>query len=136
MSLGLALRSEMTYLEIGQLHLLLLPGELFPELAYGGYLSAEESATGFGGEINPQPLTQIANDPALRIVGLANDEIGYIVPRNDFLLNDEAPYFEPTRDRHGRRHYEETNSLGPNTADTIADVFRGMLSAVQKAKSE
>ena len=133
-SLRLALRSEMTYLEIGALHLLLLPGELFPELAYGGYLSADESSSGFGGEINPEPLADIARDPELRIVGLANDEVGYILPPNDFLLHPDTPYFEPTRDRHGRRHYEETNSLGPRTAETIAAVFRGMMHSVRKAK--
>ena len=135
-SLGLALRSEMTYLEIGSLHLLLLPGELFPELAYGGYLSADESSSADGGEVNPVPLTEIAGDPALRIVGLANDEIGYILPPNDFLLHPDTPYFEPTRDRHGRRHYEETNSLGPRTAQTIAAVFQGMMRAVQKARKK
>lgn len=132
--LGLALRTEMTYLEIGQLHLLLIPGELFPELAYGGYLGAAESATGCGGEINPEPLTEIAGDPALRIVGLANDEIGYILPKNDFLLHEETPYFAAARDCHGRRHYEETNSLGPDAAGTIADVFRGMIRTARKAK--
>ena len=133
-SLGLAVRTEMTYLEIGSLHLLLLPGELFPELAYGGYLSAEESSSGCGGEINPQPLCDIAQDPALRIVGLADDEIGYILPPNDFLLHPDTPYFEPTRDKHGRRHYEETNSIGPRTAETIAAVFRGMMRTVRKAR--
>lgn len=133
-SLGMALRSEMTYLEIGSLHLLLLPGELFPELAYGGYLSAEESSSGCGGEINPEPLAAIAQDETLRIVGLANDEVGYILPPNDFLLHPDTPYFEPTRDKHDRRHYEETNSLGPRTAETIAAVFRTMMTAVRKAR--
>jgi hypothetical protein len=135
-TLGLALRSEMTYLELGQLHLLLVPGELFPELAYGGYLNAEESSSGRGSEINPVPLAQIAQDPTLRIVGLANDEIGYILPPNDFLLNPDTPYFEPTRDRHDRRHYEETNSIGPRTAETIAVVFRAMMRAVRKARKD
>ena len=133
-SLGMALRTEMTYLEIGSLHFLLLPGELFPELAYGGYLSAEESSSGCGGEVNPEPLTEIAQDKVLRIVGLANDEIGYILPPNDFLLHPDTPYFEPTRDRHGRRHYEETNSLGPRTAETLAAVFRTMMASVRKAR--
>lgn len=135
-SLGLALRSEMTYLELGALHLLLLPGELFPELAYGGYLSAGESSSGLGAEACPEPLTKIADDRELRIVGLANDEIGYILPPNDFLLHPDTPYFEPTRDQYGRRHYEETNSLGPRAAETIADVFRIMMRSVQRAREK
>ncbi|MBQ7543208.1 MAG: hypothetical protein IJT44_13050 [Clostridia bacterium] len=134
-ALGLALRTEMTYLAIGQLSLLLVPGELFPELAYGGYLDGAESATGLGAEADPEPLTQIAGDPALRIVGLANDELGYILPPNDFLLHPETPYFSATRDRHGRRHYEETNSLGPRTAETIATVFRTMMAQIDRSRA-
>ena len=109
---------------------------MFPELAYGGYLSAAESASGCGGEANPEPLAAIAQDKGLRIVGLCDDEIGYILPPNDFLLHPDTPYFEPTRDKHGRRHYEETNSLGPRTAETIAAVFRGMMCAVRNAKAD
>lgn len=133
--MGLALRTEMTYLSIGEKNLLLLPGELFPELAYGGYLPADASATGKGGEINPVPLTQIAGDPSLLIVGMANDEIGYIVPPNDFLLHPDLPYFRSTRDRFDRNHYEETNSLGQDTAQTIADVFASVMRTVHEARN-
>lgn len=135
-SLGAAFKSEMTYLEIGSQKMLLVPGELFPELAYGGYLDCDDSACGYGGEINPVPLTEIANDLNLMIFGLANDEVGYIIPKNDFLLHAEKPYFEKAVDRHGRRHYEETNSLGPATADTVAEVFSGMMMTVQAAKAK
>ena len=132
-SLGLALRTEMTYMEIGGKPMLFVPGELFPELAYGGYLSAAESANGTGE--NPVPLCGIADDPDLLIFGMADDEIGYIVPPDDFLLNGTNPYFERTDDRHGRRHYEETNSLGPNTAQTIADTFTQMMQAVKAVQN-
>lgn len=135
-SLGIALKSEMTYLEIGGQKMLLVPGELFPELAYGGYLDCDASACGYGEEINPVPLTQIADDENLLIFGVANDEVGYIIPRNDFLLHAEKPYFEKAIDRHGRRHYEETNSLGPATADTVAEVFSGMMQTVNAAKAK
>lgn len=135
-SLGFALKSEMTYLEIGGQKILLLPCELFPELAYGGYLNCDESASGYGAEVNPVPLLEIADDPNMLIFGLANDEVGYVLPKNDFLLHAETPYFEAARDRHGRRHYEETNSLGPATADTIAEVFCGMMQTVNAAKAK
>ncbi|MBQ3150610.1 MAG: hypothetical protein IJB86_05125 [Clostridia bacterium] len=135
-SLGLTLKSELTYFEIGELHILMIPCELFPELAYGGYLTAEESATGFGAEVNPIPLVEIAGDPDLIIFGLSNDEVGYVLPPNDFLLHPEKPYFDRANDRHGRRHYEETNSLGPRTAQTIADVFTGIMAVVKKTKGE
>ena len=125
-----ALKTEMTYFNIDGLQMLLLPCELFPELAYGGYLTSEESATGESEETNPRPLTEIAKDSNLLIFGLSNDEIGYVVPPNDFLLDPEAPYFRDARDRFDRNHYEETNSMGPKTAQTIADVFEKIMQKV------
>lgn len=130
---GHMLKSEMTYLEIGGLKMLLLPCEIFPELVFGGYLSAEESAEGKGPEINPVPLSQIAGEEQLLIVGLANDELGYVIPPNDFLLAPGIPYLDRVKDRLGRNHYEETNSTGPKTAQTIADVFAGMMETVRAA---
>ena len=59
----------------------------------------------------------------LLIVGLANDEIGYIVPPSDFLLNEKLPYIEKTMDHKGENHYEETNAVGPLCAQAIADAF-------------
>ena len=66
----------MTYFEIGDLKMLLLPSELFPERAYGGYLSAEESAEGKSPDINPKPLIEIADDKDLLIYGATNDFTG------------------------------------------------------------
>ncbi len=131
---GFAMKSEISYIEIGSVKLLLLPCEIFPELVYGGYLSARESATGYGDEINPVPLIDIAGDDVI-IIGLANDELGYVLPPNDFLLNPDAPYFENGRDIHERKHYEETNSLGPKTAEKIAQTVREMICAVEKTKN-
>jgi hypothetical protein len=126
-STGAAILTEMTYMNLGGLQMLLLPCELFPELAYGGFLSAEESATGFGAEINPIPLRELAKDDNLIVFGLGNDELGYIVPPNDYMLDAEKPFIEEPRDRHGRKHYEETNGAGPNTAFRIAETFEKIL---------
>ena len=63
------------------------------------------------------------------VFGVSNDMAGYVVPPNDFILHPETPYFENGHDIHDRRHYEETNSLGPKTAVTIADTVKEMLYA-------
>lgn len=131
---GLALKSEISYFEIDTLKILMLPCEIFPELVYGGYLPAEESATGCGGEINPLPLRDIIGGEVM-IIGLANDELGYVLPPNDFILHEYAPYLENGRDVHERRHYEETNSLGPETAAKIAETVKQIVSAVEKFKN-
>ena len=120
-SLGYLLKSEISLIEIDNIKCLLLPCEIFPELVYGGYLDKENSATGKNSTANPKPLKEILNDDHLIIFGLANDEVGYVIPPNDFLLDKKAPYINDGRDKFNRKHYEETNSLGKNTAHTIAN---------------
>jgi hypothetical protein len=129
--LGYSIQTEMSYLNLGGLEMLFLPCELFPELAYGGYLSAEESATGLGPEANPAPLCELAGNPDLLIFNLVNDMTGYVVPPNDWFLNEKTPYVNGGKDGTGRNHYEETNSLGPRTAEIIAETFRGMMETVR-----
>ena len=121
--LGLALKTEMTYIKLGDQKILLLPGESFPETVYGGYDSSETSATGKGAEINPTPLVEIAEDKDLLVFGVTNDMTGYVVAPNDFTLHKTQAYLSNGRDRFDRSHYHETNSLGYNSAQTIADTF-------------
>lgn len=133
-TLGLSLKSELNFIEIGNnLQILMVPGELFPELAYGGYLPEETAANG-SPDTNPKPLIEIAQNPELVIVGLANDEIGYILPPNDFILDDKKPYIEDAYDKTGRKHYEETNSTGIDTARCIADTFEAILKTIRESK--
>lgn len=135
-SLKYMLHSEMTYIELDDVKMLLLPCEIFPELVFGGFLAADESATGKGAEVNPVPLSEICGDEKLLIFGLTNDEVGYVVPFNDFLLDKDVPYLERAVDRFGRRHYEETNGLGPNTGAKIADVFTEIYNTALAAKNK
>lgn len=130
---GFAMRSEISYIEIGSVKFLLLPCEIFPELVYGGFLGAEESATGCGAEANPPILTEFTGDDVV-VIGLANDELGYVLPPNDFLLDENKPYMDIPRDSHGRRHYEETNSLSPETAATIARTVKDIMETVENSR--
>ena len=122
---GYNVRSEMSLLRLGDLHIALIPGEIFPELVYGGsYGSASAENT------NPVPLLEILRQfgsEELLIIGLANDELGYIIPPSDFLVNPEKPYLDKIVDSTGENHYEETNSVGPAMAGCISDTFRLLL---------
>jgi len=128
--LNLSLKTEMNYMEIGDIHILMVPGELFPELAYGGYLEAGVAAAG-GPEMNPKPFREIAGDENLIIFGLANDELGYIIPPNDYILDETYPFLVKTHDHGGRRHYEEINSTGPRAAHILAENFAQMMKIVK-----
>jgi len=127
--LGLSVLTEMNYIEIGDVHILTVPGELFPELQLGGYLGEKEASMG-GPELNPLPLREMAKDPDLIVFGLGGDELGYIVPPNDCMLHPEKPFVEEPYDRHGRKHYEETNSAGPMTAVRVAQAFERILKII------
>ena len=118
---GYGVETELSVLMLADLAVAMIPGEIFPELVTG---AAYGDANPQG--VNPRPLRETAQEngiPHLLIVGLANDEIGYIVPPSDFLLNETLPYIEKTMDDKEENHYEETNSVGPLCAQAIADAF-------------
>lgn len=128
---GMALVSEMTYIKIGSQQIILMPGECFPEIVYGGAASAEESATGRGTEINPPTFLEITGDEDLLVFGVTNDMTGYVVPPNDFILHKTQPYLSNGRDKFDRSHYHETNSLGLSAAKTLAATLGDIMSRVK-----
>ena len=118
---GYSLVSSVSVLQLGDVLLTLLPCEIFPELVYGdASLTAQD----------PTPLCEIAaryDVEEMLIVGLCNDELGYVVPPSDFMIADTLPYVNTVEDETGENHYEETNSLGPNTASCIAQAFEACM---------
>lgn len=129
--LGLALLTEMDYIKLGTQQILLLPGEPFPEVIYGGAADAEHSATGKGPEINPTPIVDIVGDKDLLVYCVTNDMTGYCVTPNDYVLNKTQPYVEQGRDVFDRKHYHETNSLGYLTNETIAENVADIMKRVK-----
>jgi len=129
--------TEMASGRVGPLHLLTIPGELFPEVAIGGYDGSQVNAPGvdFIHPDNPNPpaVDEAPSGPYLVeemdsahpwILGLGMDELGYMIPPYDFELDDLSPYIgEAPGD-----HYEETNSLGPETVPLVVDQARQLLS--------
>jgi hypothetical protein len=119
------IRSEVAVLTFGEASIACVPGELYPEIANGGIVRAP------GADFNVEPVEV----PALRevmpgrvkfLIGLANDEVGYIIPKSEW--DNEAPWLYGSAER----HYGEINSLGPETAPTLYAALRelsGSLSA-------
>ncbi|MBQ2930940.1 MAG: hypothetical protein IJD99_12070 [Clostridia bacterium] len=122
---GHGVETELAVLLLDDLAVTLIPGEIFPELVLGG-----ETGWMNYGAVNPRPLNQIAQEHGIDqmiVIGLCNDELGYIVPPSDFLINQDAPYIERITDGLGEDHYEETNSVGPACAPCIADALEAAL---------
>lgn len=126
-----AIHTEVGYLELGnsEIGMYLIPGELFPELYNGEFVSKEESGTGMAAEY--KVLSKIGGAKHHFVVGLCNDELGYIIPDNDFVLNERMPYINKGVDRFDRSHYEETNSTGRETARTLLESSDKLISKVK-----
>lgn len=77
--------SEIGYMELGNnLAIFLAPGEMAPEIAYGGAVSAEDSWNGESWDY-PSMQEYIADSGRKMLVyGLINDEVGYMLTDNDY----------------------------------------------------
>ncbi len=108
-----AIDSEVSYLRLGQLHIFGIPGELYPELVYGDFQEPVEANVDFPDAALEKSVIDILPGDNFLLVGLANDEIGYIIPKRQW--DDQAPY------AYGRnsKQYGEVNSIGPETAPII-----------------
>jgi hypothetical protein len=108
------MRSELSAFTIGPLSFVTIPGEIYPELINGGV----EAPAGNDFETAPvevPPVREMMPGKYKFVLGLANDEIGYIIPQSQWDV--KAPF------TYGRDNspYGEENSPGPETAKIIHD---------------
>ncbi|MEO8702700.1 MAG: hypothetical protein ABI867_21830, partial [Kofleriaceae bacterium] len=113
-----------TYLQVGPLGLVTVPGELHPELWVGGYDGSwswgwpmvDETKANLPrfAEAPAPPYMRdlVLAHPGVRypvVAGLAEDYIGYIVPAYNYALDPSDPFLVEAEGD----HYEEVYSLGP-----------------------
>lgn len=131
------IRTEVAVVDIGKLQVMWMPGELDPALFVGGYDGGftPEGAAIVDPEVENAPdLSMAPEGPYLRdfardtaeyvgIVSLGNDQIGYLVPEFDYVLDARNPYI----DEAAGEHYEETNSVGIDGWPRIRDQMEQLL---------
>jgi len=102
-----------------ELEIALVPGELYPELSVGGIQRYP------GADFPDSPM-----EPAIKklmsaqyrmLVGLADDEIGYIIPKAEW--DEKPPYLQNAT----KEWYGEVNSVGPDAAPRIVSALEQML---------
>lgn len=106
-------RTEVNAIRIGDLEILTIPGELYPEIAEGGIESPEGADFGIA-PVEVPPLRGQMQGKVNMIFGLANDEIGYIIPRSQW--DSKPPYAYGRTDE---PQYGEENSGGSEVAPVI-----------------
>lgn len=113
-------RTEVAVLRVGDASVACIPGEIYPELVNGGMVRAP------GGDFDIEPLEV----PPLRdllpgrvkfLFGLANDELGYIIPKSEW--DARAPFLYGA----DRAPYGEVNSAGPETAVLLHGAVRELV---------
>ncbi|MEZ5043439.1 MAG: hypothetical protein R2828_26315 [Saprospiraceae bacterium] len=118
-------RSEVAAFDIGPASFLSIPGEIYPEILYGGI----ENPPGRDFPIDPveiPPLQEKMSQTYRFFIGLSNDEIGYIIPKSEWD-NEEPWLYLDKNDTYG-----EENSLGPETGPLIYKELSTLLEKLAK----
>lgn len=97
------------------LEIAMIPGEMYPELSLGGIL--RDPGADFPDAPFEPPIKGMMKAPYKMLFGLANDEIGYIIPKVEW--DEKPPYLKGAQ----KRWYGEVNSVGPEAAGRIAAAF-------------
>jgi hypothetical protein len=114
----LAMKTEVGYLRLGELDVASIPGEIYPELVLDRVQTPADPGADFpDAPAEPGIYKQLRSRHRM-ILGLANDEIGYIIPKRQW---DEKPPF-----CYGRKkaQHGEQNSIGPDAAPVLCKAFR------------
>jgi hypothetical protein len=114
-------RSEIAWLRLGDLEIAAIPGEIYPELVLGKVQDPPDPGADFpDAPVEPAIYAQMPGRHRM-LIGLANDELGYIIPKRQW--DEKPPYC------YGRKsaQYGEINSLGPDTAPLLCEAFRDLV---------
>ena len=130
----MAIRTELGWLRLGQLDVAAIPGEIYPELVLGKVQDPPDAGADFpDAPIEPAifPVLKASRkngDGYRMLVGLANDEIGYIIPKRQW--DEKPPYC------YGRKtsQYGEINSLGPETAPLLCKAFAALVNGMKEKR--
>lgn len=132
-TLGPQIKTEMVSVDLGgEAMFLTVPGELSPELVVGGYGRPDCPSANTGRPYEPAIGSQYDQRVEF-ILGLGQDELGYIIPGYDFHItsvgeNEQGTGVVPVGavevETCGEGHYEETVSISSVFAPWVACIAK------------
>ncbi len=125
-----AVETEVACLELGDLRIGCLPGEVYPELVYGEFEEPAAAGVDFPDAPLEPSVKSILGDRPWMLMGLANDEVGYILPKRQW--DKVAPYAYEKPDG----QYGEINSCGPETAPILMRALQEVVAKLGPAEAE
>ena len=119
-------KTEVAYLKLGELDVAAIPGEIYPELVLGKVQDPPDPGADFpDAPVEPAIYAPLKGKFKM-ILGLANDELGYFIPKRQW--DAEKPFCYKLKGS----QYGEANSCGPDTAKAICEAFRALTEAPAK----
>lgn len=120
--------TEMNIIRIGDVLALTVPGEIYPEIVNGGIVALPGNDFNLSAPVEVPPLREFMETKAKMafVVGLANDEVGYMIPRSQW---DAKPPFV----YNGKDQYGEENSPGPDATPLLHATAKSLLERVNAA---
>jgi hypothetical protein len=109
---GARTETEVALIELGELWIACIPGELYPEIAVGG-IENPEGADYRVAPVEVPPLRSAMTGRVNMMVNLANDALGYIIPKSEW--DARRPYLYGAKED----TYGEIVSAGPDTARLV-----------------
>jgi hypothetical protein len=116
-------KTEVGYLRLGELDVACVPGEIYPELVLDKIQEPADKGADFPDAAREPGIYPQLKGKYRMIVGLANDEIGYILPKRQW--DEKAPYCYGLK----KAQYGEINSCGPAVAGVICEAFKSLAEA-------
>jgi hypothetical protein len=121
-----AIESEVAYVRLGELHVACIPGELYPELVYGKFENPPAAGVDFPDARLEPTIAELMPSKNWLLVGLANDELGYIIPKRQW---DKAPPYAYDKDG---GQYGEINSCSPEVAPIVMQALQQVIEQARK----
>jgi hypothetical protein len=108
-------------LKLGDLEIAVIPGEIYPELVLGKVQDPPDPGADFpDAPVEPSIYGQFKGKHRM-IIGLGNDELGYIIPKRQW--DEKAPFCYGLK----KAQYGEENSVGPEAAPVICGQFKELV---------
>ena len=116
-------KSEINVIRIGNVCILTVPGEIYPEIVEGGIEAKEGNDFNLTKPLESPPLRKFMKGDMNFVIGLANDEIGYMIPKSQW--DAEAPFiYRKTPERHKEKHNMENRIQAALTLLSLFIVVR------------